>query len=72
MNELESPKEVFKNIKSYKELKKWDSIAKLGEMPSDVYVLKSGIIRSFFTDEKVMIHNTEDSYKIQLPILETI
>ena len=37
---------------SYKELKKGDSIAKLGEMPSDVYVLKSGIIRSFFTDEK--------------------
>jgi len=27
---------------------------------------------AFFTDEKVMIHNTEDSYKIQLPILETI
>lgn len=39
-------------IISYKEFKKGDSIAKLGEIPSDVYVLKSGVIRSFFTDEK--------------------
>ncbi|RCS28144.1 Crp/Fnr family transcriptional regulator [Polaribacter sp. WD7] len=37
---------------SLKELKKGDIIAKAGEIPNDIYILKSGIIRSFFTDEK--------------------
>lgn len=48
----ESSIEKLLALISYKELKKGDSIAKLGEMPSDVYVLKSGVIRSYFTDEK--------------------
>ncbi len=36
----------------FKELKKGDTIAKIGEIPNDVYVLKSGVVRSFYTDEK--------------------
>lgn len=34
------------------ELKKGDSIAKIGETPKDIYILKEGIVRSFYTDEK--------------------
>lgn len=37
---------------SYKKLTKGHSIAKFGEVPNDIYILKSGVIRSFFTDEK--------------------
>lgn len=37
---------------TFKELKKGDSIAHVGEMPTDIFILKTGVIRSFYTDEK--------------------
>lgn len=37
---------------NYKELHKGESIAKAGDIPSNIYILKKGIIRSYFTDEK--------------------
>ena len=36
----------------FKELKKGDSIGSEGEISKDIYILKSGVIRSFYTDEK--------------------
>ena len=47
----ESRDKLFSLIR-LKELKKGDSIAKLGETPNDFYILRSGVIRSFYTDEK--------------------
>jgi CRP-like cAMP-binding protein len=35
-----------------KELKKGDNIVDVGEIPNEFYILKSGVIRSFYTDEK--------------------
>ena len=36
----------------YTELKKGETIAKVGEIPKDIYLLKEGVVRSFYTDEK--------------------
>ena len=35
-----------------KKLKKGDRVVNLGEIPNEFYILKSGVIRSFYTDEK--------------------
>lgn len=37
---------------SVKYLKKKGSIAKIGEIPKNFYILKTGVIRSFYKDEK--------------------
>ncbi|MCI2227650.1 Crp/Fnr family transcriptional regulator [Polaribacter sp. MSW13] len=42
-----------------KKLKKGDSIVKIGERPKDIYVLKSGVIRSFDTDTKGKEYNRQ-------------
>jgi len=36
---------------NYKELKKGDPIAHIGDIPNDIYILKKGVIRSFFIDD---------------------
>ena len=35
-----------------KNLKKGEIVAKIGEIPNDIYILKKGVIRSFYVDEK--------------------
>ncbi|WP_343330454.1 Crp/Fnr family transcriptional regulator [Polaribacter staleyi] len=35
-----------------KGLKKGAAIAKAGELPKDIYILKTGVIRSYYTDDK--------------------
>ncbi len=45
-------KHSFTNLATEVPLKKNSYIAKTGEVSKDFYILKSGIARSFFTDEK--------------------
>jgi CRP-like cAMP-binding protein len=46
-----SSDKLFSLISS-KKLKKGDSVVNIGEIPNEFYILKSGVIRSFYTDEK--------------------
>ena len=49
------PKESFEKFQKLTELKKFSSkeiLAKYGETPKDLFILKSGIVRSYYTDEK--------------------
>lgn len=42
----------FLALISLKKFKKGDVIAKTGEIPKELYILKKGVIRSFYIDEK--------------------
>ncbi len=42
----------FIGLITTKRLKKKDIIAKLGDIPENIFILKTGVIRSFYTDEK--------------------
>lgn len=42
----------FIKLVTVKEFKKKDSIAAIGDVPEDFFILKSGIVRSFYCDEK--------------------
>ncbi len=41
----------FLSLVRLKKFKKGDSIAKVNQIPNDIYILTEGIIRSFYTDE---------------------
>ena len=47
----EESEEEFLSLLEYKEFKKGEIIAKKGEIPTNFFMLKSGIARSYFTDE---------------------
>jgi CRP-like cAMP-binding protein len=47
----------FRDLLSLESLHKKDIIAKNGEIPKDFFILKNGIIRSFFTDNKGKEYN---------------
>jgi CRP-like cAMP-binding protein len=42
----------FKNLFSIQNVKKKHVLAKMGETPTDFFILKKGIVRSFFLDKK--------------------
>ncbi|TXD52044.1 MULTISPECIES: Crp/Fnr family transcriptional regulator [unclassified Polaribacter] len=49
------PADSYKNFYKLTELKKFSNkeiLAKYGETPKDLFILKSGIVRSYYTDEK--------------------
>jgi CRP-like cAMP-binding protein len=48
---IESVKQ-FRALFTLKSVKKKHILAKMNETPTDFYILKEGIVRSFFTDEK--------------------
>ncbi|QTD37209.1 Crp/Fnr family transcriptional regulator [Polaribacter batillariae] len=48
----DASKENLVSLISKKTLKKKDTLAKAGEIPENIYILKSGIARSFYSDEK--------------------
>lgn len=45
-------KRSFKKLLELKEFKKKDRIADLGEVPTKFFILRSGVVRSFVTDER--------------------
>ncbi|MFD2568201.1 Crp/Fnr family transcriptional regulator [Pseudotenacibaculum haliotis] len=48
----EKTKKQYIELLELKEFKKKDKIADLGEVPTKFYILTSGVVRSFVTDEK--------------------
>ena len=40
------------NLIRIKEYKKGDNLVNIGEIPNDFYILKKGVVRSFYTDHK--------------------
>ena len=49
------PKESFEKFLNITDLKKFsnnDILTKIGETPTELYILKSGVVRSFYRDEK--------------------
>jgi CRP-like cAMP-binding protein len=49
------PKESYQKFSKLTRLKKFsnnDILAKYGEIPQELFILKSGIVRSYYTDEK--------------------
>ncbi|MDG1246111.1 MAG: Crp/Fnr family transcriptional regulator [Polaribacter sp.] len=42
----------FKNLLSFQNVKKKHVLAKAGETPSEFYILKKGVVRSYFLDKK--------------------
>ena len=48
----EKTKKQYLELLELKEFKKKDKIADLGEVPTKFYILTSGVVRSFVTDEK--------------------
>ncbi|MEQ6123334.1 Crp/Fnr family transcriptional regulator [Pseudotenacibaculum sp. MALMAid0570] len=48
----EQSKRQYAELLEIKELKKKDKIANLGEIPTKFFILTSGIVRSYVTDEK--------------------
>ena len=48
----EETKKQYASILESKELKKGEKIAELGEVPTKFFVLTSGVVRSYVTDEK--------------------
>ncbi|WP_435415731.1 Crp/Fnr family transcriptional regulator [Polaribacter aestuariivivens] len=45
-------KQKLASLVNSKKFKKKEIIAKAGEIPENVYILKSGLVRSYFTDDK--------------------
>lgn len=55
LNNFDIPEDSLKKLValiSYRELNKGDALANIGEIPNEIYILKKGIIRSCFIDEK--------------------
>jgi CRP-like cAMP-binding protein len=49
------PEKSFQNFAKLTQLKKFsekDILAKYGEIPKELFILKSGVVRSYYTDEK--------------------
>ena len=65
----EETRKEFEHILTFERYRKKEKIANLGEVPSKFYVLMSGVVRSFITDEKgkyVLGLKKNSSYKLQV------
>ena len=51
-NVPKSSLDKFMELTSLRKFKKGETIAKAGEVPKELYILKKGIIRSFYIDDK--------------------